>query len=110
MKALPQIEKPEEMPDFMQEEWLASAIKELDAANLDPHERAMLEIAVAREVSSHYAADQWAEFVEKRGSETTMRQNIRSIIQKRPEWTDAYISELLDVPVQVVTEERARMK
>jgi predicted transposase/invertase (TIGR01784 family) len=129
MKSLPQIKESDEMPDFMQEPWLAAAIKELDAANLSPDERASLEIAVAREVSSQYAAEQWAEFVEARGKaqgeeigmekgikigkeegkEEGLRQSILNVLLIHPEWTDASVSKLLNVPVEMVAEERKKL-
>jgi predicted transposase/invertase (TIGR01784 family) len=114
MKALPEIKGKGEMPDFMEEAWLASAIKELDSANLSPEARADLEISIAREMSSRHAAEQWAEFVEQRGLEKgkkegkieTLRNTIQLILVQYPDWTDQHISDLLQVPIDLVEDVR----
>jgi predicted transposase/invertase (TIGR01784 family) len=118
MKSLPLVKEKGEMPEFMQEEWLASAIKELDSANLTPEARADLEIAIARETVNLYGAEQWSEFVEQRGRQEgraqgraegraegaieTLRKNIRQIMINFPEWSDQQISEVFQVDVEFV--------
>jgi flagellar biosynthesis/type III secretory pathway protein FliH len=114
------MEESEEIPDFLQEPWFADAIKELEGSNLSLDERASLEIAVARAASTRwYAEEQYAKFVKahgeaiqigmKEGKEIGFRQSIRNVLLKRPEWTDVYVSELLDAPISLVAEEREKL-
>jgi hypothetical protein len=86
----------------------------LDSANLSPEARADLEISIAREMSSRHAAEQCAEFVEQRGLEKgkkegkieTLRNTIQLILVQYPDWTDQHISDLLQVPIDLVEDVR----
>jgi len=42
----------------------------------------------------------------KIGKEETLRQSILNVLLIHPEWTDASVSKLLNVPVEMVVEER----
>jgi predicted transposase/invertase (TIGR01784 family) len=110
MKVLPDIKEKGEMPEFMLEDWLESAIKELDSANLTPEARADLEIVIARETVNRHGAEEWAEFVEERGRTEgaikTLRNNIHLILIKYPDWTDEHISDLLKAPIALVRDVR----
>jgi hypothetical protein len=126
MKAAPTIKEKENLPDFMADEWLASALKELEYGRLSPDERANLEIAIAHEMFNRSAVDLMAKYkmqegleksmeigVEKgmeKGMEINLKSNILQIITKQPEWTDPFISDLLQAPLELVKSVRASMK
>ncbi|MEI6411562.1 MAG: Rpn family recombination-promoting nuclease/putative transposase [Bacteroidota bacterium] len=121
MKTLPQIEQQAEIPDFMQEEWLASALKELDSSALTPEARAQLEMSIAREMSSILAPQQWADYMKEeglkegieqgieQGIEINLHTNIRNILSKHPDWTDFFVADLLQISEDLVRKVRAEM-
>jgi hypothetical protein len=117
MKTLPQIEQQAEIPDFMQEEWLASALKELDSSALTPEARAQLEMSIAREMSSILAPQQWADYMKEeglkqgieQGIEINLHTNIRNILSKHSDWTDSFVADLLQVSEDLVRKVRAEL-
>jgi predicted transposase/invertase (TIGR01784 family) len=76
MKAVPDIKGKEELPAFTEEEWLQSALQELESAKLTPEERADLEIAVVRIQSNRMAAEQWLEYREEEATKIGMEKGM----------------------------------
>jgi hypothetical protein len=109
MKSTPVIKEKDEMPEFMEDEWLASALKELESGKLSPDERAILEIEIAHEMFNRSAVELMVKYKFEEGIETTLKANIERIMIKYPEWTNEHISDLLQAPLALVKKVRATL-
>jgi hypothetical protein len=63
MKEAHSLSKTGKSPAFMQEDWIKSAIAELDAGRLEPEERSLLEMEIAREMARRNGPRLWARHV-----------------------------------------------
>jgi flagellar biosynthesis/type III secretory pathway protein FliH len=82
MKEAHKLATTEEKPDFMEEDWIQAAIKELDSSNLDPEQRAILEVTVAREMSNRHAAELWEKFIKERAETAGFNKGMEKGMQK----------------------------
>jgi predicted transposase/invertase (TIGR01784 family) len=103
MKMLETAPTPTQYPAFWNEEWLAIAIRELDTRALTPEERLAYEVTL---VNNTLAVEGEKRRIEEATTETKL-QAIRKAL-RQGKLTIGEIADMLDVPVDVVTEQQAK--
>ena len=129
MKTIDKIDPTDTFPEFMKEDWLQSAIDELDFRNKTPHEYAEIQIALARESARRNALEDSIRFGTKQGLKQGLEQGLELGIEQGLEqgleqgmskairkimrtttWTDAEVAEHLDAPMELVIKLRAELQ
>jgi predicted transposase/invertase (TIGR01784 family) len=106
MKEGHRIRKTGEKPIFMQEDWLESALVELDTKGMSVTQYTDMQIAIAREMTRRHGHEWALEAREKKGIEKGKIEKIASLIRNCPDWSDEKIADVLEEPMSLVKKVR----